>query len=368
VIYIYLTLLFFDCKQTVLDAWAKSGGGRASAERAEEILEWMDRLYKGGNPDVKPDTITFNAVLDAWARSGDRVAPHRAEQILDHMDDLYRAGNRGVKPDTYTYNTLVRCSCTSSFFNATVYFCCVLTRLKIATPSIVDKNQINAWAKSGGRGAAARAEHVLSVMNKRYKDGDSDFKPNTRTHTSVIDAWAKSGEKGAARRAEQILNNMISHYEATGDADVKPNVHTSNAVCNACAFTKLEEDRAEAMQIAFRVFDWLSTQPDMAPDSYTYTILLSVCANLIPKEDTHARYMHGRAFFDSCRKAGYVNNFVLRKLRQTVSEDEYLQLVDFRMETSATGMPTSWTRNAKINSGNGRRGGGGSWSNRRRGK
>ena len=47
--------------QTILDAWAKSSGGRAAAERAEEILEWMDRLYKGGNPDVKPDTITFNA-------------------------------------------------------------------------------------------------------------------------------------------------------------------------------------------------------------------------------------------------------------------------------------------------------------------
>lgn len=317
---------------TVLDAWAKSGGGRAAAERAEEILEWMDRLYKGGNPDVKPDTITFNAVLDAWARSGDRVAPHRAEQILDHMDDLYRAGNRGVKPDTYTYNTL-----------------------------------INAWAKSGGRGAAARAEHVLSVMHKRYKDGDSDFKPNTRTHTSVIDAWAKSGEKGAARRAEQILNNMITHYEATGDSDVKPNVHTANAVCNACAFTKMDEDRAEAMQIAFRVFDWLSSQQDMAPDSYTFTILLSVCANLIPKEDSHTRYMHARAFFDSCREAGHVNDYVLRKLRQTVTEDEYLGLVDYRMDTSAASMPASWTRNAKINNhGKGRKGGG--WNNNRRRK
>jgi hypothetical protein len=46
---------------TVLDAWAKSGAGRQAAERAEEILEWMDRLYKAGNPEVKPDTITFNA-------------------------------------------------------------------------------------------------------------------------------------------------------------------------------------------------------------------------------------------------------------------------------------------------------------------
>ena len=87
-------------------------------------------------------------------------------------------------------------------------------------------------AKSGERGSAARAEHVLSVMEKRFRDGDHDFKPNTRTYTSVIDAWAKSGEKGAARRAEQILNNMITRYEAAGDPDVKPNVHTSNAVCN----------------------------------------------------------------------------------------------------------------------------------------
>jgi hypothetical protein len=69
-------------------------------------------------------------------------------------------------------------------------------------------------------------------MEKRFKDGDKDFKPNTRTHTSVIDAWAKSGEKGAAKRAEQILNAMISRYEVTGDQDVKPNVHTANAVCN----------------------------------------------------------------------------------------------------------------------------------------
>jgi Pentatricopeptide repeat domain len=157
----------------------------------------MDLLHKGGNPDVKVDTISFNAVLDAWARSGDRVAPRRAEQILSHMDELYRAGNKGVKPDRYTYNTL-----------------------------------INVWAKSNERGSAARAEHVLSIMEKRFREGDQDFKPNTRTYTSVIDAWAKSGEKGAARRAEQILSNMISRYEAAGDPDVKPNVHTANAVCN----------------------------------------------------------------------------------------------------------------------------------------
>jgi Pentatricopeptide repeat domain len=98
----------FQSLLCIHSAWAKSRGGRAAAERAEEILEWMDHLHKSGDPDVKVDTISFNAVLDSWARSGDRVAPRRAEQILNHMDELYRAGNKGVKPDRYTYNTLIK--------------------------------------------------------------------------------------------------------------------------------------------------------------------------------------------------------------------------------------------------------------------
>ena len=298
----------------------------------------MDKLHKGGNQDVKVDTISFNAVLDAWARSGDRVAPRRAEQILAHMDELYRNGNKGVKPDRYTYNTL-----------------------------------INVWAKSGERGSAARAENVLSAMEKRHRDGDQDFKPNTRTYTSVIDAWAKSGEPGAARRAEQILNNMISRYEAAGDPDVKPNVHTANAVCNACAFSKNDEDREEALQIAFRVFDWLANQSEMSPDSYTYTILLSVCSNLLPREDGATRYAHAKAFFESCRDAGYVNDYVLRKLRQTVTEGEFLSLIDYRSDASASNMPSQWTRNAKLepqgfSSSKGRKSGNWSNNNRRKGK
>eukprot|EP00529_Nitzschia_sp_RCC80_P006684 CAMPEP_0113488838 /NCGR_PEP_ID=MMETSP0014_2-20120614/26223_1 /TAXON_ID=2857 /ORGANISM="Nitzschia sp." /LENGTH=1510 /DNA_ID=CAMNT_0000382563 /DNA_START=209 /DNA_END=4741 /DNA_ORIENTATION=+ /assembly_acc=CAM_ASM_000159 len=342
---------------SVLDAYAKSGGGRKAAERAEEILQWMDSLYNaGGNDDIKPDTITFNAVIDAWARSGDRMAAQRSEQILDHMDELYRAGNYGVKPDVYTYNTLINCH-----------------------------------SKSKEKGSAARAEHVLQVMRQRYMDGDKDFKPNTRSHTSVIDAIAKSGEKHAARRAEHILNTMITSYEETKDLDIKPNVHTANAVCNACAFTKVIEDRSEALQIAFRVFDWLSSQKDMEPDSYTFTILLSVCANIIPINDPQARFSHSKAFFDKCCETGYVNDYVLRKLHHAVTEEEYSILLsqggissiagtshNFVSSTVMRQLPSSWTRkvsrphqsrntnNSKRN--NPGRGGGGRGSSHHRGR
>lgn len=148
------------------------------------------------------------------------------------------------------------------------------------------------------------------------------------------------------------------------DISLTPHVHLQ-----ACAFSKHEDDRAESLQIAFRVFDWLSNQADMKPDSYTYTILLSVCANLLPREDGAARFAHARAFFESCRDAGYVNDYVLRKLRQTVTDHEYLRLVDYRSDPSASSMPSSWTRNAKIDArSKGRKAGNSGWSNRRKGK
>lgn len=67
---------------SILDAWAKSGGGRAAAERAEEILEWMDRLHKSGNKDVKPDTISYVHILFLFNESlGTR--PHIRFLMID---------------------------------------------------------------------------------------------------------------------------------------------------------------------------------------------------------------------------------------------------------------------------------------------
>jgi len=143
--------------------------------------------------------------------------------------------------------------------------------------------------------------------------------------------------------------------------------HLPSLSLQACAFTKVPEDKPEALEIAFRVFDWLCTQEDLNADAYTYTILLSVCANLLPKEDRATRYAHARAFFERCCEEGYVNDYVLRKLRQTVTEEDYLSLVGYRGDQSAAGMPPSWTRNTRVHNMSHNKGGrkGGNWNSRR---
>lgn len=225
------------------------------------------------------------------------------------MENLNRTGNKLVKPDAYTYNTV-----------------------------------INAWAKSGERGSASRAQHLLSIMEQRYNMGDHKIKPNTRSYTSVIDAWAKSGERGSALRAENLLNKMRMSFDA-GNTDVQPNAHTYNAVINACAFSKHDDDYPEAIRIAFGVFEQFSGLPAMKPDAYTYASLLSVCANLLPRHDQQRRFACAKLLFERCRDGGHVNEFVLRKLRQTVTEREYIYFVG-NPNASLSQLPKSWTKNS----------------------
>ena len=49
----------------------------------------------------------------------------------------------------------------------------------------------------------------------------------------VINALAKSGEPGAAARAERVLQNMVNRHRNGGSDDVKPTTINFNTVCDA---------------------------------------------------------------------------------------------------------------------------------------
>ena len=110
--------------------------------------------------------------------------------MLVAMSRLHASGMPSLKPDNFTYTAV-----------------------------------IDAWAKSGYRGAAARADQLLDKMEAKYLAGDVDLKPNSYTYNAVICALAKSGEAGAAARAERVLQNMVNRHRTGGDDDIKPTVN-----------------------------------------------------------------------------------------------------------------------------------------------
>lgn len=98
---------------------AKSGGKEA-AEEAEELLNQMHETSSAGNRDVRPNVVTYGAVIDAYAKSGERGAAARADSLLAKMIHLYQMdpiANAELRPNTYVFNTVINAHAKSKEVN-----------------------------------------------------------------------------------------------------------------------------------------------------------------------------------------------------------------------------------------------------------
>ena len=149
------------CFSTVIKAYAKSRGDPASAQKAEDVLKWMQDVYSKGDIDVQPNTISFTSVADAWAKSGDRNAVQKIYNLILWMNELHESGYRDILPNTFTYNCL-----------------------------------INAIARSRDRDKPRKALAVLRDMQSKSEKGQEVTKPNLFTYNAVLLACAfASGSK-----------------------------------------------------------------------------------------------------------------------------------------------------------------------------
>jgi PPR repeat len=93
----------------VINSLAKSGGKEA-AEEADRLLDRMHQLSHAGDPDVRPNVVTYGAVIDAYAKSGEKGAAARADALLAKMIQLYQmdpVANANLRPNTYVFNTVI---------------------------------------------------------------------------------------------------------------------------------------------------------------------------------------------------------------------------------------------------------------------
>lgn len=60
---------------------------RGAARRSEQILERMIHLGSD-RPELRPDTTSFNTVLDTLAKSREKDCEQRAEALLEKMEEL----------------------------------------------------------------------------------------------------------------------------------------------------------------------------------------------------------------------------------------------------------------------------------------
>jgi len=165
---------------TVIYAWVRRG----KLERAEKVLKRMEQLAgEAQDSSAKPDVVSFSTLLDGWAKT-------RRDDALPKMEHLFdRMKASGCQPSFWTYVTLIH----------------TFAR-QLPDPQ--------------------KAHDLLLDMYAEHKQ-HPELKPNTKLVTAVMDAWQKSGQ--GAEKAEALLNWMIEVGET--DRHLAPNEYSFSCKC-----------------------------------------------------------------------------------------------------------------------------------------
>jgi hypothetical protein len=287
-------------------AWAKSRSLEA-AQKAEAILQYMD--LNG----LVPNTITYNAVLNAIAVGNQVDKALRAEDIVQQMKARHEEDGCECAPDVYTYQSLIQ-----------------------------------AWSKTTMPGSPQRAERILRYMDEA-SDTNKKLRPNAYCFTTVIHAWARSSETQRARSAYNLLNTLTRRCHDFNNSpkvakQLRPNVKTFTAVLNACSRPADESEAQEAFSIAKLTMAELALGTYGKPNFLSYAAFLLVCATTLPPGLERDEIV--QSTFQDCVKAGQVGQIVLEKL-QIAASPELLDVLigEHRDLAGQINLPKQWNSN-----------------------
>jgi pentatricopeptide repeat protein len=243
------------CWASVISAYANRGDVR----RAESILmELYERFISSGDPNYLPHQYCFNAVINAWAKSGRPEAPQTAEAILQRMQDLAEStGESSLKPDTVSFNSVLKTWAASNVSDAPIQCERILQRMQYlyekghadCQPNVVSFNTVlDCWAKSSRREAPERAEAILRHMVTLHAGGNGFAKPDVISYNTVMDAWARSGVPNAAERVQSLFDEL-TRKDLGGARDLKPSTQTFGILVKAWGRSKRKDGAVKAQAV-----------------------------------------------------------------------------------------------------------------------
>jgi hypothetical protein len=98
---------------TTMDAWSRSYAVPDSALRAHYLLKEMEDLA-AFDDSMKPNYISYSTVINSYALSKtEPLKAHKAFNLLQRMHRLSKEGHPNVRPNRVTYNSVLNACATS---------------------------------------------------------------------------------------------------------------------------------------------------------------------------------------------------------------------------------------------------------------
>eukprot|EP00980_Cylindrotheca_fusiformis_P028077 scaffold22578_cov164-Cylindrotheca_fusiformis.AAC.3 len=244
------------CYQSVIGCLSKKGNGNSNknaassaeknAQRAQDLLETMSRRL------FRLNLLTCNTVLKCWASAND---PNTArKRVLDRMVQEW-----GVAPDVISYNTVIQAFARKGdIAQAEELLDSLLSPSSEVQPNFRTFTAVmTALSKQKTVQAAKRAEALLWKMQELHKEKNMDTCPNVYTYNSILSCWAMLGD---GKKAEFYLRDL---QRTSG---TKPDVVSYNSVIRA-----QKNDLAKA-----EVFVEEMIQQGIHPDNVTKRTLMNI--------------------------------------------------------------------------------------------
>ncbi len=273
----------------VLNAWAKA----ANAPRAEALLGRMTHMHGKGIIPFGPNEVSLSTVADAWKRMPSEdvqdnvVETERMLGIMHEMEDNKNCqGIADPIEDLVSFNQELDLFAREGFPEAaeTAEMMLFDSIREAATESdgknvgsdIISFNTVlNCWAKLGN---PQRADALLSRLEHLADIGVLPFGPNAISVSTVISAWANSKLQRAPYECEAILTKVEGMFNEE-DEDISvitPTIHMYAATITAWSRSKRSDAAHRAERVLERLEDLCKITKDnmLKPNSVLYTSII----------------------------------------------------------------------------------------------
>lgn len=332
------------CFSTCIHAWSKCRS-KQGAYRAIAILENKEAIYEAtGDEDLKPNIYEYNVCLVALCNSDDADYLQQARQLFLKMQKLKIV-------DTVTFNTIIAAYAKSRDNERQRYmseFLKTMNQLGI-DPDIVTYNTVmDAMAKNNPDSDTVKiVQNMLQTLINVRPD-----ELNVRSFATVLSAIAKSQVHEKIETARIVFRQLIDLYEKTNRESLKPDVKVWGAFLSCCAnHNGSFESKRQALKLALGAYEQLCSRPDYGePNEYIYRALLKGSIRL--SHDDQEKHRLLERIFIKCRSEGFVCLSILNMLLKHLPINMRKKLMEDCVDVNTTSIkvPSSWCRNvARVN-------------------
>ena len=229
--------------------------GKEAAKRIAYLIKMMERFhnqdgnYHADNEEkldsnfVKPDSLSYTLLMEAWSRTGDTSSIQRVRDMYRRLSQLHYESS----PTTTTTSSMLEPMTRS--FNAIL--------LAWSKKQTTNRNESDK--------AAIQAEKQLFQMWSLYEELQSNgsqqedyyiVRPDVTSYRYCMETWAESQTNDkACEKVQQLMLNLLEKQKLY--PDLQPNVDIYNAMINAWSKNK---SNPNAPLRAQQLFDILQKQ------------------------------------------------------------------------------------------------------------